>query len=422
MKNQEEPIETTVEEGKGTELVIKTIAPLVTANFEIIKMDLERTLQSYNLILSRDTIKDGKTAAAHLNKMKAAIKAKEKTALEMIMSPVDGFREKVSELIALVDDTRDKITAQVKAYEDKTRDEIREQLKDYRESRLNYAGLREPYRTIEIEDLVLLGNQTKTGNLTGKVMEVINGRVSENKAAQLQADAAAAERAAAEEARIAAEVEKRAEQNRIEEERKAQAAATAEVERRAEEIRAKEREKVQEENRIAQEQIAQQAANKAAMDSHAAQIAADTEEEYRAQIAAEAVCAIAGRPTIPEDEYIYPSPEEVYRDHPGTPIPDTPQTRAAAQQQINEEIEVHQEYYTETRVPAQPEYNQRTGEITPLEAVSVYFELKIETGGASAMEVAKFVREWIAGKDAELGAEIQRIGVTQADGSISWNN
>ena len=376
------------EKNKAVELIVETTVPVVAGNFDIIKADLKKTLESYNLILTGETVKDGKTAAAQLNKMKQAIKLKEKAALEQIMGPVEGFRDQVKELVAIVDDTRDKITAQVKAYEEKTKEEIREQLKAYRAKRLDSEGLREPFRTIEIEDLVLLGNQTKSGNLTGKVMETINGRVAENKAVQMEEDRLEAERKAAEEARIAAEVEKRAEENRQEEERKAQERAAAEIKRREEEIRASEREKIQQPAPV--------------METPPTTYA----EEYHAEFVSEEHAAA------------------------GQPYDDTPETRAAAQDEINKEIEDHEngiyptpeEAYRDHPGTPKPEYNPRTGEVIPLHAVSVYFELKVETGGATPAETAKFIREWIAGLSPELASEVQRIGVTAQDGSVSWNS
>jgi len=355
-----------------TELIIKTSAPLVTANFDVIKKDLESTLQSYNLILTNETVTDGKSAAAQLNKMKAAIKLKEKEALETVMAPVDGFRDKIKELITLVDDARDKIVEQVKIYEERTKDEIRAQLQDYRESRLDSEKLYDPFRTVEIEDLVLLGSQTKTGNLTKKVLEAINGRVAENKLQQMDHEAKIAEQKAAEEARIAAEVEKRAELTRQEEERKAQERADAEIKRREDEIRASERENV------------------------------EAQKKRRHGSAA------AGRPVTP----------------------DTPEVRAAAQEEINQEIEDHEngvpppdEQYAVAGQPHDdlPSHDATTGEIHQVKSVSVYFEIKIDTQGAPAPDVAKFTREWITSISPEIGGEIQRIGVTQANGSVSWN-
>lgn len=365
------------------ELVVKTAAPLIEANFETIKGELEATLHTYNLILTADTVTDGKTAAAQLNKMKQAIKLKEKQALETIMGPVDGFKSKIKELVTLVDETREKITEQVKIYEERTKDEIREKLKEYRDMKIGSEGLYEPFTTIEIEDLVLLGSQTKTGNLTKKVMETINGRLSENKNQQMQHEKEEEEKRVAYEARVAAEVAERAEQNRLQEERKAQERASAEIKRREDEIKAAERAKIEKE-----------------------------QNDINAQRAAEAVCAAASRPVIP----------------------DTPEVRRAAQEEINHEIEAHEMGVTvthkeehidvtiETPAPTeQPPHDTTTGEITRIKPVSVYFEMKLDTGGASSSEVAEFTRQWITDKSPELGNEIERIGVTQPNGEISWN-
>jgi len=376
-----------------TELIIKTSAPLVTANFDVIKKDLEVTLQSYNLILTNETVTDGKSAAAQLNKMKAAIKLKEKEALETVMSPVDGFRDKVKELITLVDDAREKIVEQVKIYEEKTKDEIRAQLQDYRENRLDSEKLYDPFRTIEIEDLVLLGSQTKTGNLTKKVFETINGRVAENKAQQMEYERAGAERKAAEEARIAAEVERRAELNRQEEERKAKERADAEIARREEEIRAKEREDIE--------------AQRAAANRLVTPYTPEEIEEHKSQADTSMLSCLKFKETK-EEKYTYKTKQPL----PAFTTKETREPTGIYHGLHGEKVEFYDEL---------PSHDATTGEIHQIKSVSVYFEIKIDTQGAPAPDVAKFTREWITSISPEIGGEIQRIGVTQTDGRILWN-
>lgn len=352
-----------------TELIITTTPAIVEANFDTIRQELQHTLESYDLIITEQTVRGGKDAMAELNKMKKLIKDRERDALEQALAPVAGFKDKVKELITLVEEAREKITKQVEIYTERTLQEIREKIAKQTTERINVAKLRVPFTIIEQEDLILMGSITKTGNLTKKVLEAIQGRVNERLTQQQAEDERLRLVKEAEEKRIALEVEKRAEQNRLEEESKAKARADEEMKRREGAIRAEEREK------------ARQAAPAVAVPP-----------PHHEQVAAEDVCTIADRPVIPN----------------------TPEVRRAAQEQINEEIEQHE--MSQAPVP----HNTVTGEmVQPLAAISVFFEIKIDTQGSDAQTVANFTREWIKQQSPEIGAEIERIGVT-TPGGIEW--
>jgi DNA-binding transcriptional MerR regulator len=170
-------------------LKVETTLPTIEANFDVVKQQLIDGLKTYDVIITADTVKDGKTMASEINKIKKAIKDQQKKALEDIMGPVDGFKEKIQELMDLADEAREKITAQVSAYEEKTKLDIQKKVKAFLTEEIEKAELRDPFLLVDSLDLVKLTAVTKTGNLTSATINAIKGRVADKKNLQLEEDA-----------------------------------------------------------------------------------------------------------------------------------------------------------------------------------------------------------------------------------------
>ena len=151
------------------DLVIKTTLPELSGNFETVKQQLIDGLKTYDVIITAETVKDGKTMASEINKIKKAIKDQEKIALEKVLGPVGNFKDKIKELLDLADEAREKIKAEV-------------------EAEIENFGIRPEFQTVEFEDLVKLTAVTKTGNLTSATLNLIKARVTEAKAIQYEND------------------------------------------------------------------------------------------------------------------------------------------------------------------------------------------------------------------------------------------
>ena len=184
-------------------LQVKTTLPTIEANFDVVKQQLIDGLKTYDVIITAETVKDGKAMASEINKIKKAIKDQEKKALEDILGPGNEFKEKIKELMDLAEEAREKITTQVTAYEEKTKLEIQNKIVAFTNEEVAKAELREPFIKIEVLDLVKLTAQTKTGNLTSATINMIKGRVSEQKNLQLEEDAKIAQEKKEEEEKIA---------------------------------------------------------------------------------------------------------------------------------------------------------------------------------------------------------------------------
>lgn len=94
-------------------------------NFEELKAELTERLSYYNaLVVTEDTVKEGKADRANLNKLRDAIEARRKEVKRQCMAPYTAFEAKVKELTALIDAPIAAIDTQLKKH-----DEIKKQEK-----------------------------------------------------------------------------------------------------------------------------------------------------------------------------------------------------------------------------------------------------------------------------------------------------
>ena len=184
-------------------LKVETTLPTIKANFDVVKQQLIDGLKTYDVLITAETVKDGKAMASEINKIKKAIKDQEKKALEDILGPGNEFKEKIKELMDLAEEAREKITSQVTAYEEATKLEIQKKVKAFLTEEIEKAELRDPFFLVDSLDLVKLTAVTKTGNLTSATINMIKGRVADKKNLQLQEDARIAEEARIKEEEIA---------------------------------------------------------------------------------------------------------------------------------------------------------------------------------------------------------------------------
>lgn len=98
-------------------------------NFEEQKAWLEERLAHYNgLVVTDDTIKEGKEDRAKLNKLKMAIDTRRKEIKKEWNAPFAAFESKVKELISLIDQPINAIDAQLMEYEKVRQEEKRQEV------------------------------------------------------------------------------------------------------------------------------------------------------------------------------------------------------------------------------------------------------------------------------------------------------
>lgn len=95
-------------------------------NFEELKAELAEKLDYYNnLVVTEDTIKEGKAEKAKLNKLREAVESKRKEIKKECMAPYTDFEAKVEELVAMIDAPVAAIDGQLKVFEEQRREEKR---------------------------------------------------------------------------------------------------------------------------------------------------------------------------------------------------------------------------------------------------------------------------------------------------------
>lgn len=160
------------------DLKVNITPAIVGGNFDEIKKYLTVEVAKYEIEVFEHTVKDAKKLSTELNAVKTAITTVKKNELEILEAPVKDFKEKIATLIKIVDDGRGKIADQVKVFEDKTKLEIKGLLEKYLSNAYEDNNVSKEYQTVTIDDLVILGSRTATGNLASKAMGPIDARVS----------------------------------------------------------------------------------------------------------------------------------------------------------------------------------------------------------------------------------------------------
>lgn len=109
---------------------LNTALPKVIGfNFEELKAELTARLDYYNsLVVTEDTVKEGKAERAKLSKLREAVEAKRKEVKREYMAPYTDFESKVKELVAIIDAPIAAIDGQLKAFDDLRREEKRAEI------------------------------------------------------------------------------------------------------------------------------------------------------------------------------------------------------------------------------------------------------------------------------------------------------
>lgn len=109
---------------------LNTALPKVIGfNFEELKAELTARLDYYNsLVVTEDTVKEGKAERAKLSKLREAVETKRKEVKREYMAPYTDFENKVKELVAIIDAPIAAIDGQLKAFDDLRREEKRAEI------------------------------------------------------------------------------------------------------------------------------------------------------------------------------------------------------------------------------------------------------------------------------------------------------
>lgn len=107
----------------------KSLPAAIDFNFEQLKCQLENSLKKYkNLVVTKETVKDGKSKKSDLNRLKKALNSQRIAIKNKCMEPYAAFESKVKELTGMIDEAVDTIDKQVKEFDEIKRQEKRQEI------------------------------------------------------------------------------------------------------------------------------------------------------------------------------------------------------------------------------------------------------------------------------------------------------
>ena len=105
------------------------IPSVIDFNYNELKAELTERMQHYNnLVITEDTIKEGKADKAKLNKLREAIESERKRIKKIVMQPYTDFEVKCKELVVLIDNPIAAIDGQLKAYDEQRKEAKNEEI------------------------------------------------------------------------------------------------------------------------------------------------------------------------------------------------------------------------------------------------------------------------------------------------------
>lgn len=158
--NEVEQIEVEVIENTLPDIICNGGTNIKTNTIQL-KKELAIYLAKYDVEVTEDTEKDCSKMATELNKLAGNLDKKRKETATIIKKPADELKIAIDELIAIVQEKRTSILDRVNVFKQKRFETIRNLLK----ARLNVLyidnKIKEKYRTLDIEHLVVEGSLAK---------------------------------------------------------------------------------------------------------------------------------------------------------------------------------------------------------------------------------------------------------------------
>lgn len=152
---------------------------IIKTNFEELDKLLDAELEKYKgLVVTEEGIRDARTHATTLNKLKTEIATRRKEVVREASEPIDQFKDLARGLEDKVEIVRQDILAQVKQFDEKRLQTAEKLVYEHLAQAYDLDGILDEFRTADVSDLVKLGSLTEKGALTKGTKDTISGRVS----------------------------------------------------------------------------------------------------------------------------------------------------------------------------------------------------------------------------------------------------
>jgi len=166
---------------------IDTQQPTVAVNFDQAKAEIERMVSKYRgIVVTADTLKEGRTSAQELNALAKEIDSRRKAAVSEVSAPIKAFEEQMKELRQIVLDGRSEITDQMDKFEQERLEDCKRKLDTLCSALIGQYEVAPEFQRARYDDLVKLGSLTDRGNLTGAAKNELEKRVQADRQLQDQ--------------------------------------------------------------------------------------------------------------------------------------------------------------------------------------------------------------------------------------------
>lgn len=167
--------------------IAQIITQPINSNYETLKTQISDQLESYNnLVITADTIKEGKSKKSLLNKLKKAINDKRIEVKNIYMQPYEDFKNNMDTLIEMIDQSVLSIDSQVKVFDDVKKEEKRKSIEYFYQTNIkslmdllplekiwNDRWLNTTYSFMQIsQEIMGIIEKTKTDIATIKAMKL----------------------------------------------------------------------------------------------------------------------------------------------------------------------------------------------------------------------------------------------------------
>lgn len=158
------------------ELIVNSTPVAITQNIAELKAHLEAGLERYDIQVTEEGLKDAKKMATEINGLSNQIDKLRKTKVAELSAPIKELDTQCKQLISLCQNSRQKILSQVNVFEDTRKATCKELLEEELGLQYRRFEVKEEYQTVDISDLAILSNLTKSG-IAKKASSAIEDRV-----------------------------------------------------------------------------------------------------------------------------------------------------------------------------------------------------------------------------------------------------
>lgn len=139
------------------EIEINKQLPVITMNYEEVKVSLQETMKKYEgIVVTEEGLKDCKATQKDLAGLRNKIDTYRKGVKKEMEAPIKEFEDKCKELISLISDVEKPIKEGIKIYDDKRREEKRNKALEYIKESIETHNLNEKYAArLDVKDKYL---------------------------------------------------------------------------------------------------------------------------------------------------------------------------------------------------------------------------------------------------------------------------